>query len=406
MESNGLEVLPEKRYYTLIKYILMLSPVYLFIGCYIIWIYLNDIGWLSLFISSIQGQYGSLASIFSFLIIAIPFSFVMFIPCYFICQLSFFVDVVVLCRNFKIIWIPIITFIASFFTLLFLAVISWWDATPEVIKKNSFIFLFTMLFALSFILTHLVSVKRKKDKPHYFYLNERRVKYRYFNSGRILTIFMIAFSGVAVVFPMRLVFDLGSAYSYSGVIKALFFAMIISLLSLIPALIFYLSLRNKGDVIKQLVKALYSSLFVFIGVLFLWPNLINAMSYNAFKKIGIIDDVQHIYEVSNIYYSPEMFPSPVWEHVGKEKNNFFVKGVSLFSFGELILICPSFVVKTKEKYLKYNFDKMFDSDDLAVRHLKNVAKSCVPARKTLASRWDAVQDKGNKLNSSEFQIKQ
>lgn len=83
-----------------------------------------------------------------------------------------------------------------------------------------------------------------------------------------------------------------------------------------------------------------------------------------------------------------------------------MKGVSIFSFGESILLCPYFVVKTKELYLKYNFDKFFNDDDFSLKQMRSVAKSCVPVRKTRISRWDAIQDTGNKLNSSEFQVKQ
>lgn len=407
MDISSTENDLKNRRYGLVKIILSLSPIYVFIGCYIIWLYLGDIGWLSLFTVSMQGQYDILASLVSFLVISISFSVIIFLPSLFLCQSYFLVNNNLLHRTIRMGFLPLISWFSSIITLAFLAFVSWKDLVPDFIKNNSFVFLFSILYIVSFFLVHLVSIKRKRKKEHYVYLSGKRVRYKYFNILRFSVVFAIAFSGVSVVFPLQLIFNFGSAYSYSGIRNALFFSAVISFVSFIPAIFFY-TLSTSGQRVTVRIKTSFaSSISIFIVALFLLPNVVNIISYNSFKKIGVIDGSEHIYAISTAEYSPDMFPSPVWPHVDKVSgNNFYVKGVSIFSFGESILLCPYFVVKTKELYLKYNFDKFFNDDDFSLKHMRSVAKSCVPVRKTRISRWDAIQDTGNKLNSSEFQVKQ
>ena len=406
MDISSTENDLKNRRYGLVKTLLSLSPIYVFIGCYIIWLYLSDIGWLSLFTISMQGQYDILASLVSFLVISISFSVMIFLPSLFLCQLYFLVNNDLLHRTVRVGFLPLISWFASILTLAFLAFVSWKDSVPDFIKNNSFVLLFSILYIVSFFFVHLISIKKLK-KERYFYLGGKTYTYRYFNTLRFSIVFAVAFSGACVVFPMQLVFNFGSAYSYSGIRNAFFFSAIVSLVSFIPAMSFYTVSKSDQSVAARIKRSFVISIFIFFVALFLLPNVVSIISYNSFKKIGVIDDSQHIYAISTAEYSPEMFPSPVWSHVDKiSGNNFYVKGVSVFSLGESMLLCPYFVVKTKESYLKYNFDKFFNDDNFALKHMRSVAKSCVPVRKSRISRWDAIQDTGNKLNSSEFQIKQ
>lgn len=403
MESNFITA-PEKNSFPLVKAVLSFTPIYFFTSCYVIWFYLNELGRLSLFTTSLQNKYDLFASLISFILLSISFSIITFIPSMLLCQLYFSFQISSFNKVLNVKRIPLIAIASSLSTLIFLSVISWLDYIPILIKDHSFIILFTSLLIISFTLTHLISTK--KNKPHYFYSKNNWVKRQYFCKERVATIFMVAFSGATVVFPLSIIFKFGSAYTTRGILYALVLSVLISILSLMPAVFLYSSSMAGRSIFKKLRAMLITSTTIFIFVLFLMPNLVSLLCFGAFKNIGIIDETQHIYVIAKPYYSPSMFPSPVWTHIeGDDAERFYLKGTSLFSLGESVLLCPEFVVETKNKILKKNFDKIFGDNDLSLQHLKTVARSCVPVRKEHIAQWDTIQDTGNKLNSYSFQMK-
>lgn len=394
----------ENNIFAMMQLVISLTPLYFFAGCYVIWFYLNELGKLSFFSTSLQNKSDLLASIISFILLSSSFSLIACLPSVLLCQLYFLLKPFSFNRVIKIRSIPLITMITSFSTLAFLSFISWLAYVPHFIKDHSFSILLILLVIISFFLTHYISVK--KTKPHYFYSKDKWVQCRYFNKERIITIFMVALTGATVAFPLSLVFKFGSASSIHGVTYALILSFFISILSLIPAALFYSSLLIETTIVKKLKMGFASSIAVFIIILFLMPNLVSLLCYGALKNIGIIDETEHVYAITIPNYSPSMFPSPTWIHIqNNDSNKFYVKGTSIFSLGDSILLCPKFVIETKNKFLKYNFDNIFGNNDFSLKHLRTVAKSCVPVRKEHLAQWDAIEDSRNKLNGPEFQLK-
>lgn len=397
MESNFITA-SEKNSFPLVKAVLSFTPIYFFTSCYIIWFYLNELGRLSLFTTSLQNKSDLFASLISFILLSASFSIITFIPSILLYQLHFSFQTSSFNKVLNVKKIPLITIVSSLSTLIFLSLISWLDYIPTLIKDYSFIILFTSLVIISFILTHFISTKKRK--PHYIYSKGNWVKRRYFSKERVVTIFMVAFSGATVVFPLSLIFKFGNAYTIRGILYALALSILISILSLMPAVFLYSSPMVGTSIFKKLRTTLITSTTIFILILFLMPNLVSLLCFGAFKNIGIMDETQHIYVIAKPYYSPSMFPSPVWTHIdSNDTERFYLKGTSLFSLGESVLLCPEFVVKTKNKFLKKNFDKIFGDNDLSLKHLKTVARSCVPVKKDHIAQWDTIQDIGNKLNT-------
>lgn len=406
MESKHTNNSLNNRRYTLLKTILRLSPLSWLFGCYIIWFYLNELGWLSLFTNSLQIKSDLIASLISFAIASMAFTFIALLPSFFIMQLYLVVDQIVLRRTLKIGLIPIITLIISFMTIGFLSIIIYFSSIiPVIIKTYSFPFLLGCSIILSFILINVISIKRRKIKCHYCHSNMVSNKYKYFSKQRMITIFMVSLSGIAVYFPISLIFKFGSAYSHAGLGSALFFAIVMSFLSLFPAIVFYSSAMRKTSLSNKISTIIISSTVAFCFVLLLMPNLVIIICHGALKNIGVIEESPHIYAVSRNEYSPTMFPSPVWIHVASEDTkNFYVMGSNLFSVGDTLLLCPAFVKDTQSKTFKYNFDNPFGRDTFISKHFKALAKSCVPVKKIYINRWDTINDDGNKLNSDQYQL--
>lgn len=86
MESKHTSNSLNNRRYTLLKTILRLSPLSWLFGCYIIWFYLNELGWLSLFTNSLQIKSDLIASLISFAIASMAFTFIALLPSFLLCN--------------------------------------------------------------------------------------------------------------------------------------------------------------------------------------------------------------------------------------------------------------------------------------------------------------------------------
>lgn len=381
-----------------IKIALSLSPMYMFMGAFILWFYLNEIGMTTLFKDVSDSKLELIAPLFSFIILSISFTTIIIYPSLSICKLYFMVGYDNLRREVKLTLIPLVTILSILTTLAFISVSARTDTLPIFLKEHPTISLLTLLAITSSTLTYFMLIKRKKE--HYLYKNGEPVKYKNLLWVRLLTTFAILFAGMTVTFPLSVIFKSGSAYTTAGLFNALFLSVIVSLLSLLPAIIFYSKNITSNSMVIKTKYFVSSSSMIFILTLFLFPNLVSVICVSALKTVGIIDKTEHVYAIEKSSYSPSMFPSPVWEHIESDvENKFFTKGTILFSLGETVLLCPDFVVKTQKSYMKHNFDKLIpDNDDFPLRHLREIFKSCATLKKPAIERCDTIMDKGNKIN--------
>ncbi|EPY5145866.1 hypothetical protein ACXDR1_002373 [Klebsiella pneumoniae] len=381
-----------------IKTALSLSPMYMFLGAFILWFYLNEIGMTTLFKDVSDSKLELIAPLFSFIILSISFTAIIIYPSLSICKLYFMVGYDNLRREVNPTRIPLATLLSILTTLTFISVSAWTDTLPIYVEKHPTISLVILLTIVSTISTYIISIKRKKE--HRIYKNGQFIKYKSSPWIRILVAFFIVFTGMTIALPLSFIFRVSSAYTTEGLVNALFLSVIVSLLSLLPAFIFYSNNVKSNSIVIKTKYFASSSSMIFILILFLFPNLISVICASALKTVGVIDKTEHVFAIEKSSYSPSMFPPPAWKHIASDdENRFYIKGTILFSLGETVLLCPDFVVKTQGSYMKHNFDKIIpDNNDAPLKDLRETFKSCATLKKSAIVRWDTIMDKDNKIN--------
>jgi len=96
-----------------------------------------------------------------------------------------------------------------------------------------------------------------------------------------------------------------------------------------------------------------------------------------------------------------MFPTSVWTHINSASDEYlFITGTVIFSLGDNVLICPTFVTDAQNKYRKYNLDNLFSHNEtnFEKKHLKQIIKSCALINRPDITRWDGILDGKNVLN--------
>nr|WP_298148135.1 hypothetical protein [uncultured Pseudomonas sp.] len=151
---------------------------------------------------------------------------------------------------------------------------------------------------------------------------------------------------ISAVFPASLILK---AYSGEDTPEALTKLMVISFFSasmtLIPVVVFYVS---KADIFKRIslcVAAAFSVLVIIIGIS---PGGSSSIVYSAASIMKVRDQNEASFLLTE-NYAKEDFDAKVWGEVGVLRDQPLIQAFPLFSFGDVLLLCPVKLIKTERK---------------------------------------------------------
>jgi len=252
-----------------------------------------------------------------------------------------------------------------------------------------FIFMFIVI-ASSYFLTRKVIFKSegylKRD-------NELEDKPLQKNSFRISLPLLLIIPALMQIFPVLLLTkQMDFAEGTNEILQIIFFcgfAFLIITLGIFPGMVLVNEKKNK-DAIKLIS---YWFIGVVVALLFLSfffrsiPNIILNMTMNL---SGISDGRVHQYYIDTKKYPEAMFNKSIWNARSYDNipERFFISGMTLFSLGEIKLVCPVEVIDVRKNSLKI-YPNDFDKYDERIKFLKDSAMKCIPFNKEDIHVWDS-----------------
>lgn len=167
------------------------------------------------------------------------------------------------------------------------------------------------------------------------------------------------------VFPALLTLH---AYNGEDTEAAVFYIAILTtinmLLTICPVIIFYWA---NGDIYKRVFYAVLASAFILILSLIMSPGALVNMTYTVSGNLDVRrQDPERFMLLDDL--SLKDFDATIWKTRLTEKNRLEITGFQLYSFGEVLLICPTDLIVLKRKDLiKYTQFCLSTSNSKVVR---------------------------------------
>lgn len=162
----------------------------------------------------------------------------------------------------------------------------------------------------------------------------------------IMLAFLLLGTIISAVFPASLILK---AYSGEETAEAATTLMLISIFSagitLIPVVVFYVS---KADVFKRIFLCVAAAFAVLVVVVVVSPGSTSSIVYAAASVMKVRDQVEASFLLTEAY-AAEDFDPKVWGKVGVLRGQPLIKAFPLFSFGDVLLLCPVKLMKTERK---------------------------------------------------------
>ncbi|NMP27453.1 hypothetical protein GW590_11305 [Rahnella sp. SAP-1] len=386
-------------YIKLSKATLSLLPLSLIFGCFILWSYLNDIGRIDLLPSVIDSKGTFIALIISFFTLSVGLLIILCLPSMMLCQMCFLTWNNEFSRVINLSRIPFISCSTSILYIASIIIFSLISEIPYYIKDYISIITPLLLLPITFIVVHFFSKKRKKI--HIYYKKGKEIRNKKFIKEKIIISFFSFSSGMTITIPLLLILNISTLNSNAGLIVFCVISIILVFISFSPAIVFFGAGGFKTNIKDSVIYFIMSALTVFIIIMSSLPNFSSLVVRSALKNIGVIESESHIYSLKKQHYTHDMFPTSVWTHINSASDEYlFITGTVIFSLGDNVLICPTFVTDAQNKYRKYNLDNLFSHNetDFEKKHLKQIIKSCALINRSDITRWDGILDGKNVLN--------
>ncbi|GKW16709.1 hypothetical protein PEC301937_26580 [Pectobacterium carotovorum subsp. carotovorum] len=380
-------------------YALKISPICILLSIIVVWGYLGHFSRLDLLIGTIDNKTTLLSIFGSFIFISVLMSFVFVLPSFNLIIFSSFVNESYIANTKKMPYITLIMIISMLISILILSS----DGFSEFSKKHVYIekvFLYIdepfRSLLISFIVSTIFTVFPFKVKNTHAYRDSGFKKFIKIAGSIIATLFICFLASISISLSISLLLMNMDGHTFYGFVYAFFFLSFYSLLSLFPAMIFYsrnFSFNNNGvfnfEVAKETIFSVLASLFL---VFFFWPNGFLFISSNTLSTIGVLDKRTHYYHVTSDKYYKELFPNSIWDtKYLKDRSDFFIKAVNMFSLDGKNLICPEYVENLRRKTLISSFDHFPPKQDKNLtENFKSMAKGCVVLSSDEFKQWDTI----------------
>ncbi|WP_454868258.1 hypothetical protein [Pseudomonas farris] len=151
---------------------------------------------------------------------------------------------------------------------------------------------------------------------------------------------------ISTVFPASLILK---AYSGEDTPEALTKLMVISIFSagmtLIPVVVFYVS---KADIFKRISQCIAAAFIILLIVIGVSPGGSLTIVYSAASIMKVRDQTEAKFLLTEDY-AKEDFDAQIWGSVETVRNLPLISAFPLFSFGDVLLLCPVKLIKTELK---------------------------------------------------------
>ncbi len=167
------------------------------------------------------------------------------------------------------------------------------------------------------------------------------------------------------------------------------FSIVLIIVGIFPGVIIINEKKNKNifQIITYVLIIIPVSIFVLTMIFRPTPNMIINMSMNL---SGISDWRTHQYYILTDTHPTAMFDGTLWNtrYYKEIPSRFFITGVSIFSLGNIKLVCPTQINQARSASLKTTADD-FNEYDLRIKKLKETAMKCIPFDKEEIHIWDS-----------------
>ncbi|MCU6682996.1 hypothetical protein M8320_13420 [Leclercia sp. H6W5] len=356
----------------------------------VIWFYLANIERLDILYDALSVS-SAIGIIFGFTLISLlGFSLVIFISSFIVYLiytahekefrnydgLTHSFTTVCMCNSFVMCFVLISAFCLQFF----------WDINGFIV----FALATCIITAFSYGLCHklIFSVQSYIDKD-----NERTEKYLQKKSVKRFLPALLIIPAFTQIFPLFFIAgQLDFIEENNSLVQAAIFillSMVLIIVGIFPGVIIINEKKNKNilQIITYALIIIPVSLLVLTMIFRPTPNMIINMSMSL---SGISDWRTHQYYISIENHPPAMFDGALWNtHFYKDiSSRFFITGVSIFSLGNIKLVCPTSINNVRSASLKTTADD-FDEYNIRIKKLKKTAMTCVPFDKKEIHLWDS-----------------
>ena len=172
-----------------------------------------------------------------------------------------------------------------------------------------------------------------------------------------------------------------------SLISIITMSLLVIILSLIPADLF-LGKKEKKSLFIRSYHAVSSSLMIIIILSFVINPIPVIIIDTSLRFSGVTDFRVHDYTINGKVYTEEIFDYPEWEKKSlKSENKFTIAGVTIFSYKDISLICPSNIIEIYKESRKFS---MFNSkiDDENLKKLREKTQECFIFDKKEIMQWN------------------
>lgn len=356
----------------------VLTPAFLgsLLSVFCIWVYLLRMGHQEIFL-----ELATLSSVFVYLSVffvvsALLYFFVFFGPSLLVSCLAFTNDkdsevAKQFKRNIPSVFL-LTTLLCSVFFIAHVMVSAY--LLPERSWVKSIVSI--MFFVVAFLTTCFISrVLNKNVFCNLRYrIEKKQAKKMNYLYSLVVFVGMLSYSAVFSLFFLNLGFAKEDSTLWQLFVVFTLLIIIIIFTS-IPLFLFF-GIEDNSGIMRKLFHVLRSVVIMSLLCSFFMPSIPVIIMNITFRSSGVIDITYHKYAVPFNNYPVEYFDG--LDNDGSMSNNgkfYLFKGVKMFSFGSIRLICPAEISKVYLDSLKEHFMDS-KSDDESRKKLQAVGVGC------------------------------
>lgn len=213
------------------------------------------------------------------------------------------------------------------------------------------------------------------------------------NSSRVNLSLLLMIPGIAQVLPMiamvpHIDFSEGTS-NWLAILILIILNATLATAGIFPGSIYANEMKkgNEQTTIFLVMVSLLGMITVFSVLCRPIPYMIINM---AMSLPGISDSRTHSYYIDTKSSPPGLFNNTLWNtrYYKDIPDKFFITGISMFTFGNIKLICPSEIIKARVENLKLTLNNP-NKDDENSNKLKNAAAKCITFDKKDIYTWDS-----------------
>jgi len=169
-------------------------------------------------------------------------------------------------------------------------------------------------------------------------------------------------------------------------------------LTFFPSIIYFGNMGKfnlKVNVISIIHQISLAIMGVVLVTFLFFPNVSTIFIYSSLNAIGIVSKVPHYYLVNGNKYKPAMFHKASWDTriLPGMGDDFYIKGVNVFSVENKNLICPVAVVNVRDETYQRDYVSFIPfADNGKVADLKKMTRDCLTLEDGDIQQWDTLFD--------------